>query len=105
MSTAIQINLEDILSIINIFLASVLLLCAIQAQKQFGLAIYKRPWILFMLVSVLMIAGSATRFYISFYNTYDILWVSRLLDFVERILLIFGIYMLSSIAVQLWGRR
>ena len=105
MMTLIKIDLEIIFSILNIAFALGLLLTAIYAQKRFGLAIYKRPWYLFMLVSILMVIGSAVRIYLSLYDLYDMLWIPRALDFVERVLLITGIYMLASIAVKLWGYR
>jgi len=99
----VKIDLEIIISVLNILLALVLILTAIYAQKQFGLAIYKRPWYLFVVVSILMVAGSTIRVYLSLYDLYDMLWIPRAFDLIERILLITGIYMLASIAVKLWG--
>jgi len=103
MATFFQIDLEILLSVLNIILALILFTSAVYAKNKFGLAIYKTSWYLFMIVSVLMIAGSVIRLYISFYDYLAILWIPRFLDFVERFLLIVGIYMLASITAKLWG--
>jgi hypothetical protein len=63
-----QIDLEILLSVLNIIFALILFISAVYANNNFGLIIYKTPWYLFMIVSVLMIAGSIIRLYISFYD-------------------------------------
>lgn len=103
MPTLFELEVEIIFSVLNIILAFILLTSAVYAQKMFGLAIYKRSWYLFMVASVLMVAGSIIRLYISLYDHYAMLWIPRVFDFVERVLLIVGIYLLASIAVKLWG--
>jgi hypothetical protein len=101
--TSFKIDMEIILSILNILLAIILLYSSRYALKKFRLSIFKKPWYLFILVSILMIVGSAIRLYISWYDDYSILWISRGLDFIQRLLLIIGIYMLASVTIKLWG--
>jgi len=100
--TTFDIGLEEGISVLNIVLAMILLWGTVYSQKRFGLAVYKRPWRLFICISILMIVGSALRLYLSLYSLYDMLWIPRALDAVERVLLIAGVYMLASIAADLW---